>query len=94
MEQVAAALSRVEQGFLILCLTGFLNHSGELSVHLLVVVLTLSFLIWVYRCARSVGRSGEVWLVIVIVFKLFGLIALLSIVRQSLAQRDKLISSG
>lgn len=98
LASVARALSQLQKLFLFFLLSGFVvaatiindGPAPELllgAFGLCAMVGSVWMLVCVYRCASGTGRSGILWLLIVLFFKLFGLIALCWVTRNWLAAK-------
>jgi len=96
---VASALSQLQKLFLFLMVSGFVmmavifNIQNSEMVYLLggfglvAVVVSLWMLMCTYRCASGTGRSGLLWVIIVVFFKILGLIALCWLTRNWLTSK-------
>ena len=98
VESVARALSQLQKIFFSFFVVGGLtvammaNHvpAGEVTLcgaTIWAVIGSLWMLVCTYKCASGTGRTGVLWVVLVIVFKLFALIAISWLTRNWLARK-------
>ncbi len=96
---VASALAQLQKLFLFFMVSGFalvtllVNSQVSGMEYLLggfgIVALVGSvwMLVCTYRCASGTGRSGILWVIIVVIFKILGLIALCWLTRNWLTSK-------
>ncbi|MBN9417311.1 MAG: hypothetical protein J0I12_17830 [Candidatus Eremiobacteraeota bacterium] len=95
---VARALAQLQRIFLSFFLVGGLTAGmmvnrvpgGELvlcGATIWAIIGSLWMLVCTYKCASGTGRIGLLWLVLVLVFKLFALIALSWLTRNWLTRK-------